>query len=440
MTVGAFPQSAFLARRQRVMDSIGDGVMVLPAAPTLFRAGDSALSYRPDSELFYLTGFIEPDAVLVLRGFAKERRSVLFSRPRDPDAERWTGPRAGPEQARAFVGVDEARSIDRLDQELAGLLEGADRVFFRLGKDARTELLVRSALQAARAKGARRGVGPRGVMDPGVILDELRLRKDPLEVEAIRGAARITVEGLRVAFAQTQAGMGEWEVQAELEAAFRRLGAAGPAFATIVGSGENGCVLHYVDNSRRMEDGDLVLIDAGAEAGMYSGDVSRTAPVSGRFSPEQREVYQVVERARRLALEAIRPGVRISEVHAEVVRSMVHGLCGLGVLSGAEEELLEAGACSAFFPHRTSHWLGLETHDVGDYAQAGESIKLEPGMVLTIEPGLYFAPGPESGAFEGIGIRVEDDVLVTKDGGEVLSAGLPTDPDEVASLIGTGSG
>lgn len=413
--------------------------MVLPAAPILFRAGDSALPYRPDSELFYLTGFTEPDAVLVLRGFAEESRSVLFSQARDPSAERWSGPRAGPDEARAFVGVDDARSIDRLDEDLPSLLNGADRVYFRLGRFPRAERQVRVALETARAKGARHGTGPRGVIDPGVILDELRLRKDASEIEAIRVAAGITVQGFRAAFRHTQPGMGEWELQAELEATFRRLGATGPAFASIVGSGANGCVLHYVDNAKPMEKGDLVLVDAGAEARMYGGDVSRTAPVSGRFSPEQRDVYQVVESARQQALQKIGPGVPIADVHAEAVRSLVNGLCGIGVLEGSEEELAESGAHQAFFPHRTSHWLGLDTHDVGDYAIHGASRILEPGMVLTIEPGLYFSSTPESGRFEGIGIRIEDDVLVTEVGSEVLSNGLPTDPDEVSALIGTDS-
>jgi Xaa-Pro aminopeptidase len=235
------------------MDALGEGAMVLPAAPILFRAGDSALPYRPDSELFYLTGFTEPDAVLVLRGFADESRSVLFSQARDPSAERWSGPRAGPDEARAFVGVDDARSIDRLDEDLPSLLKGADRVYFRLGRFPRAERQVRVALETARAKGARHGTGPRGVIDPGVILDELRLRKDASEIEAIRVAAGITVQGFRAAFRHTRPGMGEWELQAELEATFRRLGATGPAFASIVGSGANGCVLHYVDNAKPME-------------------------------------------------------------------------------------------------------------------------------------------------------------------------------------------
>ena len=437
VVVGGFPRGVFLERRKRVLNELGKGAMVLPAAPVLFRAGDSQLPYRPDSELFYLTGFTEPESVLVLRGFADEARTVLFSRPRDRRAERWSGPRVGPAHARTLVSVDDARPIGQLEDDLASLLEGADRVFFRFGAGSQAEEGILEALRMARTKGTRRGVGPRGVMDPGVILDELRLRKDTSEVEAIREAAAITVQGFRAAFSKLRPGMGEWELEADLEATFRRLGAGGPAFASIVGSGANGCVLHYIQNSRRMEAGELVLVDAGAEFRMYSGDISRTVPVSGRFSAEQRDIYQVVELARQEAISRIRPGVRVSHVHATTVRLLVRGLRDLGVISGDEDELIELAAHEPFFPHRTSHWLGLDTHDVGDYAQNGESRSFEVGMVLTIEPGLYFPPNQEGGSFEGIGIRIEDDILVTEDGAEILNGGLPTEPEEVAALVGT---
>ena len=438
--IGESDQSIFHDRRERVLEALGHGVMILPAAPILFRAGDSELPYRPDAELFYLTGFAEPESLLVLRGFAGDVRTVLFTRPRDPKAERWSGPRAGPEEACTLLGLDEARPIDRLDADLAPLLAGSDRVLFRLGANTRVETPVRVALGAARRKGARRGVGPRGIIDPGTILDEMRLRKDPSEIEAIREAAAITVSGFLAAFSRIRPGVGEWEVEAELEASFRRKGAEGPAFSSIVGSGANSCVLHYVENSRRMESGDLVLIDAGAESRMYSGDVSRTVPVSGQFSAEQRDVYEVVESARQEAVNLIRPGILIADVHMKTVEILVRGLKTLGVIEGEEEELIESGAHQPYFPHRASHWLGLETHDVGDYAQHGESRCLEPGMVLTVEPGLYFTPNGEGGPLEGIGVRIEDDVLVTDDGAEILNEGLPTDLDGVAELVGKGRG
>ncbi len=438
-----FPAEAFRQRRARVFEALGDGAMVLPAASVLHRAGDSELRYRPDSELFYLTGFVEPDALLLLRGFADEARSVLFVRPRDAKAELWTGSRLGPDPVPSIFGVEEGRSIEQLWDSLPGLLTGADRVFYRLGVHPRIESLVVAALRTARLRGARRGTGPRGVEDPGEILDELRLRKDPWELEALREATAITVSGFRNVLPRIEPGLGEWELEAELEAAFRREGAAAPSFATIVGSGANACVLHYTDNGRRMRDGELVLIDAGAERRMYAGDVTRTLPVSGVFSPEQADVYRVVESARREAVAAIAPGVPVADVHQRAVRSLIEGLLGLGVLSGDPEELVEKGAQAPYFPHRTCHWLGLNTHDVGDYVREGESRILEPGMVLTVEPGLYFPSslvddplGGSAEAFAGIGVRIEDDVLVSEHGREVLTKDLPTGVEEIEKLVG----
>jgi Xaa-Pro aminopeptidase len=409
--------------------------MILPAAPPLFRAGDSELRYRPDSELFYLTGFREPESVLLLRGFADEARSILFVRPRDRDAELWTGTRVGPEGAVALVGVDEARPLDELDNALPGLVKGADRIYLRLGLHPRIERSVVAALREARLKGSRTGSGPRAVLDPGELLDEFRLRKDPQEIEAMRTAAAITVAGFEKGLGHVRSGAGEWEIEAEVEGEFRRRGALGPSFGTIVGSGANACVLHYTENDRRMEAGELVLLDAGAEWRMYSGDITRTVPVSGRFSPRQREIYEVVESARQAAVDAVAPGLRTDELHLAAVGAIVRGLLDLGVLSGSFDELLEAKAHEAYFPHRTSHWLGLNTHDPGDYARGGTPRPLEPGMVLTVEPGLYFPPDGDS-PYAGIGIRIEDDVLVTPDGGENLTESLPTEPADVEALVG----
>ena len=434
--LSGFSRALFRKRRERVLEALGKGAMVLPAAPVLLKGRDTELPYRQDSDLFYLTGFTEADCVLVLRGFADSNRVVLFTLPRDPKAERWSGPRLGPAAAPAEVGVDEGRPTDKLDTELGPLLAGADRVFYRLGAEPRIERPVLDALRMARTMGARHGVGPQGIMDPGVILNELRLRKDAEEIDAIREATAITVHGFLSAFSRIGPLMGEWEIEAELEGTFRRRGAQGPAFPSIVGAGENACVLHYVKNGARVGKGDLVLLDAGAELHMYGGDVTRTVPASGRFTAEQRELYQIVEDARREAVAAIRPGARLDEVHRAAVGVLVAGLRNLGVLEGNEANLIETGAHEPFFPHRTSHWLGLDTHDVGDYAKNGTSRHLEPGMVLTVEPGLYFPVGGGGGRFEGTGIRIEDDVVVTADGCEVLSASLPTRPDEIEALVG----
>ena len=431
-----FPRTVFLGRRQRVLDALGAGAMVLPAAPPLVRSRDATLRYRPSSELFYLTGLTDPGALLVLRGFANGNRSVLFARSRNPRAEAWSGLRTDPEEVGRRTGVDEVRPAGRIRDHLGALLAGADRIFFRLGTDSAVEGQIRKALEVARARGARRGTGPRGILDPGLILDDLRLRKDASEIQAIRAAVDITATAVRAAVAHLRPGIGEWELEAELEAGFRRLGASGPAFASIVGSGPNGCILHYVENSRRMWAGDLVLIDAGAEARMYAGDISRTFPVSGSFSPEQADVYQLVDAARRAAIRKIRPGTVVSEVHEAAVATLTEGLRQLGVTGGDGEGAADSGAHERFFPHQTSHWLGIDVHDVGDYATHGVARRLEEGMVLTVEPGLYFGPGAPAGPFEGIGIRIEDDVLVTGEGAEVLSAALPTGSDKVAAVVG----
>jgi len=411
---------------------------VLPSNPVLYRNGDSDLRYRPSSELYYLTGWREPESVLVLCGHAGEERSVLFVRKRDPERERWDGPRAGPEEARDWTGVDAAHPLEELEARLPALLAGAGRIHFRLGTDPRVQRLVEEALRHARFRGMRTGAGPKGVADPGVVLDELRLRKDPGEVAAIREAVALTVLGIREGLARAGPGVGEWEVEAAVEAAYRREGGEGPAFGTIVGSGPNGCVLHYRENGRRARSGELLLLDTGAERAFYAGDLTRTVPVSGRFTPEQRDLYSVVEGARAAAVLAVRPGVSLQDVHRTAVEELTRGLLSLGILSGDLPALLEGKAHRPWYPHHTSHWLGLEVHDPGAHVTEGAPRPLEPGMVLTVEPGLYIPPGSEGGAapFAGLGVRIEDDVLVTPGGHEVLSADLPTAPGEVEGLVG----
>lgn len=414
--------------------------MVLPAAPLRYRSRESAYRYRPDSELFYLTGLTEPKAVAVLRGFADEDRFVLFVDERDEEAERWSGPRLGPKAAREAHGADAAYPRGELEERLLDLIGGARSLHFRLGRTPDLQGVVEEALARARRRGPRKGTGPRAVVDPGEILDEMRLVKDEEELARIRQACEVTVEGFRRGAAAIAAGVGEWAVEAELEASFRRSGARGPGFATIVGSGANACVLHYEENRSVLREGDAVLIDAGAEVDLYHGDVSRTFPVSGRWSPPQRELYQVVESARMAAVAAVEPGATTRRVHRAALEVLVDGLLELGVLEGSREEALEEETYKAFFPHRTSHWLGLDVHDPGDYARGGEPRELVPGMVLTVEPGLYVTPQAEGGAapFAGTGIRVEDDVKVTEEGREVLTRDLPTSVEEVEELVRRG--
>ena len=440
-----FPPETFRARRERVLERLEGSAMVLPAAPVRYASRDTEYPYRPDSELFWATGVAEPEAVAVLRGHADEddpERFTLFVRPRDEKAELWTGRRLGPEGAADLFGADATWSTEELGDRLPDLLEGADVVHYRLGASDATEGLVRAALARARSRGARKGVGPRGVLDPGVILDPLRRVKDADEIQRIRQAATISAEAHRNAMTRAREGMGEWEVQALLEATFRGLGGDGPAYGTIVASGSNACVLHYVGNAHTLDAGDLVLVDAGASLGLYAGDITRSWPVSGTFTPEQLAVYKVVDRARQHALEAVRPGATVADVHDASVRALTEGLVAMKVLEGKVDDLVERKAYEAYFPHQTSHWLGLDVHDVGDYASGGTSVALEPGMVLTVEPGLYFAPGSEGSAarFACIGVRIEDDVVVTEGGADVLTDGVPTDPDVVVELVGSAAG
>ena len=414
---------------------------MLTAAPVQHSSRDTTRPYRPDRELYYVTGASEPETVAVLVG-GEEPRLLLFVRERDPDAELWAGSRLGPEEARERFAAAECFGLSDIWALLPALLRSSDRIHFRMGGGGVVEDMVLSALSHARARGARDGSGPRGITDPGEVLDELRLIKDDVEIDRLRHAAEISVTGHLAGAGAVAPGTGEWVVEAAVDGAFRTAGAKGPSFETIVGSGVNACVLHYVDNSATIGDGDLVLVDAGAEYGLYHGDITRTYPASGRFSDCQKDVYDLVEAGRRAGVSAVGPGVTIADVHAAVIRVLVDGLVALGVLEGAVDDLIEAGAHERFFPHQTSHWLGLDVHDPGDYARDGVSRTLRPGMVFTVEPGLYFRPegsGGEGMHFSDIGIRIEDDLLVTEEGCEVLTAALPTAGSDVEALVGRSS-
>lgn len=435
----AFSPEVFANRRSRVIERLGGGVMILPPASILRRSRDTEIRYRPDSELFYLTGAVDPGAVAVLSD-KDEDAFTLFVPERDPAVELWSGPRLGPEEAKELLGADACYPLVTLEERLPSILQRHNRVFFRLGSDARIERLVREGLHWSRGAGSRKGTGIRSVEDPGCVLDGFRLVKDSAEIQQIRKATSLTTSAFREVLGGTRPGMGEWEVEAMLDSAFRKAGASGPAFPTIVGSGPNACVLHYVDNHRVMDSQDMVLLDGGAELGLYAGDVTRTFPVGGQFTATQREVYDLVRRAHGEAGAAVRPGVTIAGVHHAAQRELTLGLVELGVLEGEVEELMEDGVAKTFFPHQTSHWLGLDVHDVGDYGSEGGSRVLEAGMVLTVEPGLYFPLNQEGlgGPFQGLGVRIEDDFLVTEEGSENLTASLPVAAEEVEGLVGTG--
>ena len=438
-----FSSDVFALRRKRVLVDLGGSALVLGSTKNT-----SEGRYRADSELFYLTGVTEPGAVAVLRPDGDDGDFVLFVRPRNSEEEIWSGERLGPERAREVFGADSTYGSDVLSEHFPKLLDEAEDVYFRIGPESSVQSsaqdsvqsLVVGALQTARSRGARKGVGPRGLIDPGKLLDPIRLIKDSDELERMRRAAAITVEAFTEMLVTVRHGVGEGELEGVLDGAFRRKGARGPAYPTIVGSGVNGCVLHYVENNCTAHDGDLVLVDAGAEVDLYACDVTRTFPVSGSFTAAQRAIYDLVLEAHDQAIEGIRPGANVEAIHHTARDVLVEGLLDLGLLEGSKSEVVETEAYKPFFPHQTSHWLGLDVHDVGDYAVSGASRVLEPGMVLTVEPGLYFS-GPMNGPgdaedYLGIGIRIEDDVVVTAEGHEVLTASLPVAAEEIAGLVG----
>ncbi len=438
-----FSSDVFALRRKRVLDDLGGSALVLGSTNNA-----SEGRYRADSEFFYLTGVTEPGAVAVLRPDGVDGDFVLFVRPRDSEEELWNGERLGPERAREVFGAATTYGSDVLAEHLPKLLAEAEDVYFRIGTESSVpssapssvQSLVVGALRTARSRGARKGVGPRGLIDPGRLLDPIRLIKTSDELERMRRAAAITVEAFTEMLAAVRHGVGEWELEGILDGAFRRKGARGPAYPTIVGSGANACVLHYVENDCTVHDGDLVLVDAGAEVDLYASDVTRTFPVSGSYSAPQRAIYDLVLEAHDQAIEGIRPGATVEAIHHTARDVLVEGLLDLGLLEGSKAEVVDTEAYKPFFPHQTSHWLGLDVHDVGDYAVSGVSRVLEPGMVLTVEPGLYF-PRPLEGSggaddYVGIGIRIEDDVVVTAEGHEVLTSGIPVAADQIAGLVG----
>ncbi len=428
-------REVYARRRRDFMARMEGGIAVLRAAPVAIRSHDVEFRYRQDNDLLYLTGFPEPEATCVLAP-AREHPFTLFVRPRDKDKEIWTGPRAGVEGARELYGADAAHTTAELDAELPKLVEHAPVVYYAPGRDAQFNQRMLDLFAWARDNRARSGAGPRGLLDPGTILHEMRLVKAPEEVAALERAVAIAAEAHRAAMTAARPGIHEYELEALIDYTFRRRGASGPAYPSIVASGPNATVLHHVDNGRRMQEGDLVLVDAGAEWGGYCADVTRTYPVGRRFSERQRDLYAVVLAAQEAAIAAVRPGVPWDAPHRRAVEVLVDGLLALGLLTGPREAAIESNAYRAFFMHRTSHWLGMDVHDVGVYQVGDGPRPLVPGMVLTVEPGLYVAPDcPEADpAWRGVGIRIEDDVLVTDAGARVLSAEVPKSIAALESL------
>ncbi len=429
----------FRRRRARLLDQVGDGVVVLAAAPELVKSRDTEIPYRQNSDFFYLTGFLEPGAVAVLTPHDYEHRFTLFVRPRDPERETWSGVRAGVEGARERFGADAAYPVAELDEHLKGLVEPADALWYGiLGDGGEMDRRMLALLAGFRGSRPRSGKGPWDLRDPAQLLDRMRLVKEPGELDLMREAADLAARGHLAAMRAGRPGVGEWEIQALLDATFRAHAPdSGTSFPAIVGSAHNATILHYVTNTRRIGEGELVLVDAGAEVGLYCADITRVFPASGRFTPDQRAVYDVVHAALEAAIAAVRPGAPVTGVHEAARRVLVEGMVALGLLVGEVDALIEEEKpFKRFFMHNTSHWLGLDVHDAGGYrGRDGEPLALAPGMVLTVEPGLYIPDADDVPAhLRGIGIRLEDDVLVTDDGHEVLTRGVPVDPDEVERI------
>ncbi|MCE9640503.1 MAG: aminopeptidase P N-terminal domain-containing protein [Betaproteobacteria bacterium] len=415
----------YAERRARLAARIKRGIAIIPTAPERARNRDSHYPYRYDSYFYYLTGFIEPESVLVVIA-GDQPKSVLFCRDKDVEREIWDGFRYGPQQAREVFGFDESHPVGELDARMPDLLANQPQLCCHLGSDEPWDARVLGWLNAVRAQ-VRNGVAaPEAISDVRTVLDDMRLVKDAHELDVMRRAAQISTTAHKRAMRAAAPGRAEYEIEAELLHEFRHGGAQAPAYTSIVAGGANACVLHYVQNDARLNAGDLLLIDAGCELDGYASDITRTFPVNGKFSAAQRDIYQLVLAAQAAAIAEVVPGSSWNAPHDAAVRVLAQGLIGFGLCQGSVDKVIESGDYRQFYMHRTGHWLGLDVHDAGEYKRDGAWRKLEPGMVLTVEPGCYIRPGAGVPAhFANIGIRIEDDVAVTATGNEVLTLAAP---------------
>jgi Xaa-Pro aminopeptidase len=437
-SAGGLDPAVHAHRRQRLSSAMHGGVAIVPTAPERARNRDTHYPYRFDSYFHYLTGFTEPESLVVVIS-GENPRSILFCREKNEEKEIWEGFRHGPDAARERFGFDEAWPIGLLDEKMPGLLADQPALWYLPGAESTWDARVMGWLNTVR-DGARTGIStPAKIGDLRSILDEMRLFKDDAELRSMRAAAGISAAAHRRAMQSARPGMREFEIEAELLYEFRKSGAQFPAYTPIVASGANACVLHYVSNDAVMADGALLLIDAGCELDGYAADITRTFPVNGRFSAAQKEIYELVLAAQRAAIDATRPGAGWNQPHDAAVRVLAQGMIDLGLLSGTLDAVLEQEAYRRFYMHRTGHWLGLDVHDAGDYKRAGNWRPLEPGMTLTVEPGLYVRPGegvPER--YWNIGVRIEDDALVTPVGCEIITHAAPKSVTDIEALMRDG--
>lgn len=427
-----------LRRRKRLMDMIGsDSIAIIPTASVYIRNRDVEFPFRPDSDFFYLTAYPEPEAVAVLIPDRADGEFILFCRESDEEMETWHGRRAGLDGALNIYGADDAFPIEDMDDILPGLIEGHERIFYNMGSDQNFDQRVMSWVKQIRAKSRAGVVAPDEFISLNHFLHDMRLYKSRHEIKLMRQAAKISAGAHKRAMQNCKSGMYEYQVEAELLHEFTRCGARSAAYPSIVGAGANGCILHYTENRDAMNEGDLLLIDAGAEYEGYASDITRTFPVSGRFSTAQRQAYELVLAAQLAAIESVKPGNHWNDPHDAAVRVLTEGMVEFGILKGDPEELIKEQDYTKYYMHRTGHWIGMDVHDVGDYKLDNEWRMLEPGMVLTVEPGLYMPAGMRGlpKKWWNIGIRIEDDVLVTKNGFEVLSKDAPKQADEIEELM-----
>ena len=426
----------FKKRRQRLAAELGNGVVVLPTAPERSRNADSHYDYRWDSGFYYLTGFKEPEAVLVMV-LGDKPRAILFCREKNLEREIWDGFRFGPELAAEQFGFDEAYPCGELDQRMPEILADQDVLHTPVGADAAWDQRAASWLNAVRAK-VRTGISaPSQIRDVRAAVNDMRLFKDDHELAIMRRAAAISSQAHARAMRFAKPGMREYQVEAELIHEFCRNGARQPAYGSIVAAGANACVLHYRENSAELRKGDLMLIDAGCELDSYASDITRTFPIAGKFSAVQRDVYELVLASQEAAIKEVKPGADFIDYHDAATRVLVQGLIDFKLCKGSVDAVLEDNSYKQFYMHRTGHWLGLDVHDAGDYMQKGKWRKLKAGMVLTVEPGLYIRPAPNvPKSFWNIGVRIEDDVLVTAKGREILTAECPKTVKEVEATVG----
>jgi Xaa-Pro aminopeptidase len=431
-------KSEFSRRRKNLMALMEpNSIAIIPSAAEQMRSRDTEFPFRQDSDFYYLTGFAEPEAVLVLIPGRKHGQFVMFCRDRDPKMELWHGFRAGPEGVCDNVGADDGFPVADIDEILPGLIEGRERVYHSMGRSTEFDQQLMSWVNRIRGKEATGAVPPGEFTNLDHLLHDLRLIKSAAELRLMRRAGEITASAHVRAMQYCRPGMFEYQLEAEILHEFAISGARHPAYSSIVGSGANGCVMHYVDNAAKMRNGDLVLIDAGCEFEYYAADVTRTFPVNGTFNTEQRALYELVLASQLAAIEAIKPGNHWNQPHDASVRVITQGLVKLGLLKGTVASLIKSGAYQEFYMHKAGHWLGLDVHDVGDYRVAAEWRLLEPGMVMTVEPGIYISANNVSVAkkWHGIGIRIEDDVIVTDQGHEVISDGVPKTVEEIEALM-----